>query len=559
MQGVQTILPNGTIIRDRYVVEALLGKGGFGAVYRVRDLRVKGNQFALKEVIDPKKKDRVHFLFEGEVLKRVDHAALPRVYRAFEDESRHRVYLLMDYIEGTNLERLRHRQPEKRFSLPDTLRLLAPIVEAVIYLQSWQPPIIHRDIKPANIIVPPTGDEPVLVDFGIAKEYDQEATTTAVRRLSPNYSAPEQYTQGTNPRTDIYGMAATCYTLLTGTAPVDAFERITQLGSQGIDPLEPVNRLVPDLPIPVAEAIQRAMALAVDERFPTMDAFWQALQPQTSLAAPSAVITPLPKTPPLAPLSLASEDVATVPSVRASRQDQRQRSKRSKHLFPLLVLIALAAILLGALLGTGILSASNPFHRGAFMGIAATRPPVSATHAPKPTTLPSVSATTVPSSTPTVSMSPSPSVTPPPTPAPSNAPILNNMYTGTIHNTPANIDGTMTLTGVHQNGTNINGTLTLSNGLQGQAAFAGTVSSNSVVQFLVTPYTQYPPLLFQGHINADRSLSGTYCSARGNQCDYAGGGYGTWKVSPPSSSSNIPFHEAGNAEPLAIRSTSQNG
>lgn len=559
MQGIQTILPNGTIIRDRYVVEALLGKGGFGAVYRVRDLRVKGNQFALKEVLDPKKQDRVHFLFEGEVLKRVDHAALPRVYRAFEDEPRHRVYLLMDYIEGTNLEWLRQRQPEKRFSLPDTLRLLAPIVEAVIYLQSWQPPIIHRDIKPANIIVPPTGDEPVLVDFGIAKEYDQEATTTAVRRLSPNYSAPEQYTQGTNPRTDIYGMAATCYTLLTGIPPVDAFERITQIGNRGADPLEPVNHLVPDLPTSVAEAIQRAMALPVDERFPTMDAFWQALQPQSFLAAPSTVITPLPGTNFSAPTSLASEGIATVPTGLVSRQDQRQRSKRSRHLFPLFVLIALAALLLGALLATGILSTGNPFRHVTFTGIAATRPPVSATHAPNPTTLPSVSTTTVPSSTATVSVSPSPSAKPHPTSVPSGAPILNNTYIGTIHNTPGNIDGTMTLSGVHQNGTNIGGTFTLRNGLQGQGAFTGTVSGNNAVQFMVTPYTQYPPLLFQGHVNTDGSLTGTYCSARGNQCDFASGGYGTWKVSPPASSSNIPFPEDGSGGPLALRSTSQDG
>ncbi len=198
MRDVQTKFPRGKVVRDRYVVEELLGRGGFATVYRVRDRRVKGNVFALKELIDPNERGREGFAFECEILKRLDHFALPRVYRVFEDGKNNRVYMLMDYIEGSNLEKLRQRQPEKRFSLSQIIRIMGPIVDAVTYLHTQQPPIIHRDIKPSNIIVPTAGDGAVLVDFGIAKEYDQDATTSAVRHCSPGYGAPEQYARGTD-------------------------------------------------------------------------------------------------------------------------------------------------------------------------------------------------------------------------------------------------------------------------------------------------------------------------------------------------------------------------
>ena len=109
-------------------MEDLLGKGGFGAVYLVRDMRVRSNLFALKELIDPSKGDRKRFIFEGELLKKLDYPALPRVYRVFENDAEKRVYLLMDYIQGPNLEHLRLQQPEERFSLAETLHIMAPVV-----------------------------------------------------------------------------------------------------------------------------------------------------------------------------------------------------------------------------------------------------------------------------------------------------------------------------------------------------------------------------------------------------------------------------------------------
>ncbi len=222
----------GDIIQDpaggRYVIEALLGEGGSGAVYLVRDQGVGQQRFALKEVINPDKHDRERFTFEGQVLWRLEHKALPRVYRVFENDKLRRVYMLMDYIEGPNLEVLQKEQPEQRFPLALSLALLAPIVDALNYLHHQDPPIVHRDVKPANIIVPMKGEGAVLVDFGIAKEFVEDKTTNVIRHGSPGYAAPEQYGGGTNPQTDLYGLGATVYTMLTGVIPPDANHAITR-------------------------------------------------------------------------------------------------------------------------------------------------------------------------------------------------------------------------------------------------------------------------------------------------------------------------------------------
>src|SRR5438270_693791 len=205
MHQIHETLSPGAIIRDRYLVIDLLGTGGFSAVYLVQDQEREDSIFALKEVVATQKQARERFTFECTVLERLVHPALPQVHRVFENEEHNRLYMLMDYVEGPNLETLRHIQHEQRFSLPVITSILDPVVDAIGYLHQQNPPIVHRDIKPSNMIVPLVGGKALLVDFGIAKEYDTEGTTSAVRYGSHGYGAPEQYSAGTNTRTDIYG------------------------------------------------------------------------------------------------------------------------------------------------------------------------------------------------------------------------------------------------------------------------------------------------------------------------------------------------------------------
>jgi serine/threonine protein kinase len=294
-------LPKGAVVQgqngERYMIEGLLGQGGVSAVYLVRNRRNKTQLLALKELINPDAWERGHLAFEAELLMRLEHTSLPHIYRVFENVKLQRVYMVMDYIEGKNLEVLREEQPDKRFSLPLTLALMTPIVHAISYLHAQKPPVIHRDIKPANIIVPVGAGETVLVDFGIAKEYVEEKTTNVFRFGTPGYAAPEQYGQGTNLRTDIYALAATCYTLLTGYVPVDALTRSVELSHK--DPLIPIHQICPHISIAVSTVIERAMKLRSEERYATVSEFWDALylasqQPvfSTSYEVASKVVYP---------------------------------------------------------------------------------------------------------------------------------------------------------------------------------------------------------------------------------------------------------------------------
>src|SRR6266496_4751923 len=365
MREVQVSFPRGKVVRERYIVEELLGKGGFGAVYKVRDRRVRSNIFALKEVVDPNGYERDRLAFECEILKRLDHSSLPRVYRVFEDERNNRFYMLMDYIEGSNLDKLRQQQPEKRFSVAQVMKIMAPIAEAITYLHAQQPPIIHRDIKPSNIIVSPACDGAVLVDFGIAKEYDQDSTTTAVRHCSPGYGAPEHYARGTNTRTDIYGVAATCYTLLTGKVPIDALYRMTQLGSKHEDPLEPVNTLVPTIPQHIVDALQQAMAINSNDRFATIEEFWQALklypieeeEPASLPTLESRVLADQHDS-----AEVFTPPVKTTSDAAARNEAPEVRVSRVKRDIPftfVVVALILVALITGGLFGLGALSGTR--------------------------------------------------------------------------------------------------------------------------------------------------------------------------------------------------------
>lgn len=278
------MLTTGSVLQDRYEIEQLLGQGGFGAVYRARDNRLM-QSVAIKETFDHAPGAEHQFEFEARLLASLRHPALPAVSDHFVEQSAQ--YLVMEYVPGESLSAYLARQPERRLSEPEALRIIAPLLDALEYMHSHAPPIIHRDIKPDNIRISPEGAV-YLVDFGLAKAYDPATKTTiGARAVTPGFSPLEQYGAGsTDACSDLYALGATLYTMLGGTEVPEAPQRALQ---DTLQPLRQVNPMVS----PHMEAItMRLLAMRPEDRYPHVTALRQDL-----LSLPGRYGTPTPSTP----------------------------------------------------------------------------------------------------------------------------------------------------------------------------------------------------------------------------------------------------------------------
>jgi serine/threonine protein kinase len=264
-----TPLDSGITIGGHYVIDGLINRGGFGAVYRGIDSSEGNRLCAIKETYDVTPTARRRALMEAAVLFTVKSKHLPRVYDAFEADGR--FYLVMQLIEGKTLQQVLRLQG-KSCSEQEVINWLIPIMHVLNELHSRNPAVIHRDIKPGNIILTPD-QTAVLVDFGLTKLYDPNSDTqTMVRAVSGGYSPVEQYVGKTSPQSDIYAMAATMYFLLTLKLPPEAVNRSYR------DELIAPRLLNPMLSPNLERVLHKAMSVDADQRYRSMDEFAQALQ-----------------------------------------------------------------------------------------------------------------------------------------------------------------------------------------------------------------------------------------------------------------------------------------
>lgn len=271
--AVTRLLASGTVLRERYKVAELVGRGGMGATYRAQDLRLDGRFCALKESLpDPDaspeelQQSRDQFYQEASTLARLDHPNLPKVSDHFSCDDRD--YLVMDFVPGQDLHQVLTSALRDGHALPERQVLVwaEQLCDALQYMHVQQPPVLHRDIKPSNIKVTPSGNVK-LVDFGLVKvmSADDERTITVVQgRGSVQYTPLEQYGNDaghTDARSDVYALCATLYHLLTGKAPVDAKRRFLKPGS-----LPPPRQINPEISPQTEKALMWGLAMHPDDR-----------------------------------------------------------------------------------------------------------------------------------------------------------------------------------------------------------------------------------------------------------------------------------------------------
>ncbi len=220
------LLSHQHMLKQRYVVLAQVGRGGFGAVYKAADTQFGNRLVAVKEMSQSNMNaqellDALHaFKREALMLAGLTHPNLPRIYEQFMDNGRS--YLVMDFIDGKTLEDHLVDLGHTRLPIAKTLTIGLQLCDVLSYLHSRQPPIIFRDLKPANVMLTLTGHI-YLIDFGIARHFKpgQSKDTTALG--STGYAAPEQYGKSqTTVRADIYSLGATLHQLVTGHDPSDS-------------------------------------------------------------------------------------------------------------------------------------------------------------------------------------------------------------------------------------------------------------------------------------------------------------------------------------------------
>ncbi len=249
----------GSVIAGRYQVVRLVGQGGMSNLYLAYDRKYSNATVVVKEMTasysDPKEQQMAVDLFhrEAKLLASLNHRHIPKVFDYFQYAGKY--YLSMEFIDGEDLaqklEATKGPLPEKQ-----VLEWGEQIATVLFYLHKHDPPIVFRDVKPSNIMLCAQGVK--LIDFGIARHFDQAKKGDTMRIGSPGYAPPEQYAAQTDPRSDIYSLGVTLHHALTGRDPT---------GTQTPFLVPPAKSLNPALSEATSAMLARATQLDPSDRY----------------------------------------------------------------------------------------------------------------------------------------------------------------------------------------------------------------------------------------------------------------------------------------------------
>ncbi|MHB0877677.1 MAG: protein kinase domain-containing protein [Anaerolineae bacterium] len=402
-------MPEGMILRDRYRLEQLLGRGGMADVYLAFDLR-RQVYIAIKLLREDLAEDPEfvrRFQREAEALARLDHPYIVRFY-SFERQG-NTAFIVMDYVPGTTL-RGRIMEAAGPLPLPEITKMLRQVGSALQYAHNEG--FIHRDIKPGNIMLRDDGAA-LLSDFGIARA--TEASTMTLGPLgTPAYMSPEQILgREADPRTDVYCLGVVVYEMATGRRP---FVGDTGTGTSTTEKMRYEHLHVPPadpriynraLPPEASAVILRALAKEQAQRWPDVMSFvrsWEqalGLEHATVQGAADATVVRTPTSrPPTGRTATPprQEPVASYPPaggmpVQPPQQAQQQlwqpegpppavQRKRSRG--PLWVILGAGVFLLGAAVVCILLVTREPTPTATATSIAGLLSPTGTTAAATP-------------------------------------------------------------------------------------------------------------------------------------------------------------------------------
>jgi serine/threonine-protein kinase len=296
-----------TLQSGKYTLEEVLGEGGFGITFKAlhHDL---GQRVVIKTLNEASRRSP-HFSYlvqsyrdEARRLAMCNHPNIVRISDFFSENEV--PYLVMDYIPGTTLEQIIF--PDH--PLPEAIAIHYIRQVAVALQVVHHNGLLHRDVKPGNIMLRQGTQEVVLIDFGIAREFTPGTTQTHTSLISTGYAPIEQYISKAprTPATDVYGLAATLYALLTAQVPVASILRDHQ-------PMPAPRELQPQISASVNQAVMRGMAVNPKLR-PATVTEWLTLLPDDLTSHEAHPILPRmrPPTQVQAPQTQAPQTQATV-------------------------------------------------------------------------------------------------------------------------------------------------------------------------------------------------------------------------------------------------------
>lgn len=219
-------LDPGSVLNTRYEIVRRIGGGGMGAVYLAKDRNLGDAPRAVKEMVeahlDPAQHEKAigDFKRESLLLTALEHPSIPTIYDYFYDATLGRFYLVMKFVSGGDLASRLRTAPGGRIDEKTVAEWGMQAADVLEYLHSRPKPIIYRDLKPANLMIDGNTGRVMLIDFGIARWVKQEEKgVTAVGTMG--YAPPELFGGRVEPRSDVYGLGATMFHLLTGSDPQD--------------------------------------------------------------------------------------------------------------------------------------------------------------------------------------------------------------------------------------------------------------------------------------------------------------------------------------------------